>query len=193
MNFDNTEETILDFPPEADFNEGLETELETIAEAIEEEKERIRTQRAAEGKTGRPAKSDLQRELESEYQEKKKSIAGGRFRVNEEAPEEPSYMPLQGIGAKTIISGLDNLMQGLLLTRHPNPESVPLRNDEKKALSEPLKLVLDDAGAEISPKTALLLTASIIILPRVLPVVVPMVQQYILTLQKNKDERETED
>lgn len=188
IDFDIQEEAPEASAPDLSEEDRKHQRLEEVSQKLQTEIERIKAERAAAGMGGRPKKSDLWRELEAEEKELKKELFGGRVRVDSEPKEEPEFIAMDSFSADMLIDWADMLItNGLIVTGHPDPESLPLRPKEKKAIKKPLEAVLQEAGAEISPKTALLGVAAAIVLPRVLPVAVPFIMQQIANFKERKN------
>lgn len=157
--------------------------LSEIQGQLSAEKERVKRERREKGLKGRSKKSDLWRELEAEEKTLKKKILGGTIQIDEERGET-EYAAIDSLNVKTIVEAVDSFLQFSLAQQHPDPESLPFSRQEKKMIQEPLERVLSQAGAEMSPGTALIIACSTVILPRVAPVVLPRIIEMINRIRK---------
>lgn len=190
IDFDVQEEPPESSAPDLSEEDRKHRRLEEVSQRLQEEIERIKEERRAQGIGGRAKKSDLWRELEAEEKQLKKELFGGRVRVDSEPQEEPEFMTMDSFSADMIIDWADMIItNGLAVAQHPNPESLPLKPKEKKAIKKPLEAVLSEAGAEISPKTALIGVTAAIVLPRLLPVAVPFIMSQIAKFKERRNAR----
>jgi hypothetical protein len=119
-----------------------------LADKLRREKARIREERKAAGQTGRPPKSEYQKELEKEIERTKALGFSANVKGNESVEVEAEESPAVDV----LIVAFD-MIQQRFFTPAGNP--VPLRKEEKEAIRGPLNKVLEKYQVAMTPEMAL--------------------------------------